>query len=98
MALPFTNAQQDSFFDNGPQMSLPGVVRARLAAEGLATVEDFEDFKQDQLERAFKNMRTSIPGVPAVRAADGSELTAAVPAILPFIITRTLEGCKPQQI
>ena len=65
-APPFNNAQLDAFFTNGPQMALPAQIRIRLAAEGLQTVADFEDFKKDQLDQAFKNMRTAIPGIPAV--------------------------------
>ena len=95
----FTNAQLDSFFINGPQMSLSAPVRDRLALEGLASIDDFDDFKADQLSQAFKNMRTSIPGVngtafiPAVQDAQGNELspavpaTAAIPAIRPVLVS-----------
>ena len=51
---PFHNAQLDAFFTNGPQMALPAPIRIRLAAEGLQTMADFEDFKEDQLDQAFK--------------------------------------------
>ena len=47
-------------------MSLSVGVRARLSGEGLTTVEDFSDFKEDQLSDAFKHTRTSVPGVPAI--------------------------------
>ena len=47
-------------------MSLSNAVRTRLATEGLTTVADFSDFKEDQLNNAFKNMHTSIPGVPTI--------------------------------
>ena len=87
MALPFTNAQTDSFFNNGPQMALPAQVRARLAQEGLSEVADFADFKRDQIERAFKNMRTAIPGVAAVVAANGNIVTPAIPAIPPCLVS-----------
>ena len=80
--MAFTNAQLTHFFENGPQMNLTAVQRARLASEGLASIEDFMDFKEDQLNDATKNMRTSIPGVPAV--PDGA---AAVPAIPPCLIS-----------
>ena len=61
MAAPaFTNAQQNAFFTNGPQMGLSAAVRARLANEGLTVVADFDDFREDQLEQAFKNMRTNV--------------------------------------
>ena len=84
MTVTFNNNETDSFFTNGPQMSLSNAVRARLATEGLTTVADFSDFKEDQLNNAFKNMRTSIPGVPAipeVRDANNVIQQALVPAI-----------------
>lgn len=83
----FTNAQLDAFFTNGPQMALPNEVRIRLAQEGLVTVDDFSDFKESQLIQAYKNMRTSIPGIPAVLNPDGSVAVAAVPAIQPCLVS-----------
>ena len=80
----FTNVQNTSFFENGPQMHLSAAVRARLAQEGLVSVEDFEDFKEDQLKAAYKNMRTSIPGTAAIaEQADnnGNVIVPAVPAV-----------------
>jgi len=56
----------DAFFDNGPQMALLPLVRTRLVAEGLETIEDFADFKKDQLKEAIKNLRTPIPGIIGV--------------------------------
>ena len=67
------NAQQlTSFFQNAPQMALTVDQRNRLAQEGLATIDDFVDFKEDQLIDAFKNMRIAIPGVPAVLDDQGN--------------------------
>jgi hypothetical protein len=80
----FSAAQLDSFFTNGPQMALSPAVRARLASEGLESINDFDDFKEDQLNQAFKNMRTTIPSVPGileVRDAEGNITTPAVAAI-----------------
>ncbi len=55
------NAQQlTSFFQNAPQMALTVDQRNRLAQEGLATIDDFVDFKEDQLTDAFKNMRSQF--------------------------------------
>jgi hypothetical protein len=85
--MPFTAAQLTSFFENGPQMSLTAIQRNRLSAEGLATIDDFMDFKEDQLDDAAKNMRTAIPGVPAVLDANGTEITAALPPTLPCLIS-----------
>ena len=83
----FTAAQQTAFFINGPQMTLSAVVRARLASKGLTVVTDFEDFREDQLDQAFKNMRTAIPGVPAVLRANGAVQVAAVPPITPVLVS-----------
>lgn len=68
-------------------MALTNQVRERLAQEGLSTVADFADFKADQLDDAYKNMRTSIPGIPGTAQqvdADGTVLVAAVAAIPPI--------------
>ena len=85
----FNANQHDSFFLNGPQMSLTPAVRFRLAQEGLTIVDDFADFKEDQLDQAFKNMRTSIPavaGIPAILDANNANavLIPAVQEYLPF--------------
>ena len=45
-------------------MALARRVRNRLAQEGLAEIDHFSDFKEDQLTQTFRNMRTSIPGAP----------------------------------
>ena len=84
MAQPqgFTQAQLTAFFTNAPQMALSVAQRDRLAQEGLILVEDFVDFKDDQLDQAAKNMRTSIPGFPTTQPdANGVVLVAAVPAV-----------------
>ena len=88
MTITFTIAQEDSFFTNGPQMVLSAAVCARLSLEGLAMVADFSDFKEDQLTDAFKNMRTSIPGVPGVQecrdpANNAIIVVHTVPAVPP---------------
>ena len=88
MAAAFNNAQTDAFFENGPQMALTPNERARLAQEGLVLVDDFFDFKEDQLDQAFKNMRTAIPSIPAVpevRDADDNVVQAAVPMVPPIL-------------
>jgi hypothetical protein len=92
----FTNIQLTNFFTNGPQMSLTAAVRLRLSQEGLTTVDDFTDFKEDQLLDAFKNMRTSIPGVaaiPAVLDADNNVVVDAIPAIAPIPPTLVSAKC-----
>ena len=92
----FTAAQTTNFFENGPQMNLTPAGRACLALEGLDTVADFVDFKEDQLNDAFKNMRTAIPGVPAIPAVLGTNnvvQVAAVAAIAPIPPTLVLAKC-----
>ena len=82
----FTVAQTTSFFENGPQMDLAATQRQRLAAEGLALIPDFNDFGDDELQKAYKNMRISIPGVSAVLDPAGNIITAAIPPVLPCIV------------
>ena len=64
----FNANQTTGFFENAPQMGLTNVQRTRLAAEGLRTVDDFEDFKPEQIDHAVKNLRTAVPGVPGMAA------------------------------
>ena len=88
MAASFTGAQNTSFFENGPQMALTTAQKDRLALEGLATVDDFADFKEDQIDQAIKNMRTSIPGIPEVPQVtdnNGNVTTVGVPAVPPVL-------------
>jgi hypothetical protein len=80
----FTAANNNNFFTNGPQMSLSATVRARLASEGLETVADFDDFKEAQLTQAYKNMRTSIPGVPGIAAVTDANGNITIPAVAPI--------------
>ena len=65
-------------------MGLSNVARAQLAAEGLTTVQEFEE---DQLDQAFKNMRTAIPGVPAVMGARELVQVPAITPIAPLLVS-----------
>ena len=87
MVVIFNEAQNDAFFEDAQQMSLTNGQRMRLVAEGLAQVADFEDFKEEQIDDAIKNLRTPIPGVPAVVNARGRETHAAIAPIPPCIIS-----------
>ena len=80
----FNNNQHTHFFENNPQMGLPNPARVRLANEGLATVDDFADFKPDQIKDAIKNLRTAIPGVPGMAAIMNPDGTVGVPAVAPI--------------
>ena len=86
MPITLTAAQTTSFFENAPQMGLNAEERARLAQEALVNLRDFEDFKEDQLETAIKNLRTPIPGVPAVVDQNGAIVHEAIPPGSPCII------------
>lgn len=76
-------------------MALSAVVCARLLLDGLTTVSDFSDFKEDQFYFAFKNMRTFIPGVQAVQEqrdqADNNSIlvhaVAAIPPVAPTLVS-----------
>ena len=63
--MAFNAATTTAFFTNAPQMGLTNEARIRLAAEGLATVDDFAvddfaDFDAKSLETAVDNLRTNI--------------------------------------
>ena len=84
--MPFTAAQLNHFFTSNLQMALTNEQREALGREGLSTVNDFDDFEEDQLRVAFKNARAGIPGTPTVQAIpeviqNGQVVQAAVPAI-----------------
>ena len=84
--MPF--AGNNAFFTAGTQMGLTATQRNALDDEGLASVDDFADFGKDELDQALKNMRTAIPGIPAIPATlndAGAEVTAAVPAVPPVL-------------
>ena len=76
----FTPNQNTALFTNVPQMALPDNIRARLALEGLVNVDDFDYFKEYQLDQAFKNMCTDILVIPDVVASGGA---VAVPPVTP---------------
>ena len=72
------------FWTDADQMSLTAAARTRLAGEGLATIADFIDFKEEQLNLAFKNMRTTIPaqqGIAEVVDSSGNVTFPAIPAV-----------------
>ena len=84
----FNALQNTAFFTNGPQMNLPAAICLRLQQEGLTVVEDFADFKEEQFEEAYKNMRTSIPGIPVVQPvldANRNVQVAGIPAVPPIM-------------
>ena len=86
--MAFNQLTTTAFFDNGPQMALLPVVRQCFSLKGLSTVEDFADYKKDQLKEAIKNLHTDIPRVVAgVVAGDD------IPAIPPCIVSAKCALC-----
>ena len=80
--MPFTLDQNNSFFENRPQTGLSADARARLVLEGFVVEEDF---KEEQINQALKNMHVSIPDVPAIAAVakvcDQNTNAVIVPAV-----------------
>lgn len=69
-------------------MGLTATQRVSLATQGLSHVTDFSEFGEDEIEQATKNMRTSIPPIPAVaEVLDNNNVVvvAAVPAVPPIL-------------
>ena len=58
-----TAARSTAFFTGTHQMALSAAQRTALSNEGLDTVDDFVDFKEEELKAAFKNMRSLTPPV-----------------------------------
>ena len=76
----FTPNKTTAFLTNSPHMDQPKNIRARLVLEGLVNFNNFNNFKEDQLNQPFKNMRTAIPGITSVADSGGDE---AIPAVDP---------------
>ena len=81
-----TATQLTQFFTAGTQMGLTTAQRLALSNEGLTTIDDFADFKEEELKVAFKNVRSGIPGTPRVEAVpavmNGTvTVTPAIPAV-----------------
>ena len=72
-----------------------------LSAQGLTTHDCFSNFGKDELDIALKNMRTSVPGVPAVMEVlnDAGDVVVAAstvvqpvpPVAIPIKYTQRLE-------
>ena len=61
----------------------------KLDLEFLDTLENFSNFKEDQVEQSINNIRTPIHGVPDVMADDGTFDVSTVPSITPRIISKS---------
>ena len=78
--MSFTFNEFNDFFEETGQVKLSQKVGDQQALEGLVAIEDFVDFKQDQLTQAFCNMKTLITRVPAQpRSGRKIELPAIAP-------------------
>ena len=82
----WTGAHIQAFFKSGHQMGLTHDQRTMLVVERLTTVDDFIDFKQEQIKKAIKNICVSIPDIPAVDLATGKFTTATIPLVLPCLV------------
>ena len=52
----------------------------------MAIIEDFIDFKEDQLTQVFRKMRSVVSGVPLV-TRNNRTISPAIDAILPIVIS-----------
>ena len=68
-------------------MALLTLVRTHLVAEGLESIEDFADFKKDQLNEVIKNLCTPIPGIIGVFVTIGTVYSSTVKPRACFILT-----------
>ena len=88
--MAFSAAQLTAFWTNAPQMNISAGQRIKLQDQGLSTIEDFRHFDEETLDIAFKNLKFSqsgIPAIPEVTDANGNVITAAVPAVPPIVAT-----------
>ena len=83
----FSAVQLTSFFTNVPQMELSVVACDCIGQEGLESIEDSANFKDDQIYQANKNMWTSIPGVAEVIGALYIIVVPGVAPIPPCIVS-----------
>ncbi len=66
--MPFTIAQLTAFWTSAAQIGLTARTRVHMAAEGLATPDNFEDFpEKEDLEGMFKQLLkpAKTPGLGA---------------------------------
>ena len=61
----FAEAKLTGFFTNGLQMALSTYTHDCMAQEGCVIVEDFEELKIYQMEKATKNLCMETPDITA---------------------------------
>ena len=85
--MPLSTNELKTFFEHTGQMNLACRVGNRLAQERLADIDNFSDFKEDQLPQAFRNMRTSIPGAPEQPYSERNSGVSTIEATNPILVS-----------
>ena len=88
--MPFTVAQLTAFWTSQPLMGLTARTRVQMAAEGLETPDNFEDFtEKEDLEGLFKQLLkpAKTPGLGA-NALPQEVATFVIPAKLMIQLQR----------
>ena len=60
-----TAAQTTAFFEDAAQMAIPHDTVLQLQTEGITTVDDLEDFDDDDIDQVSSNLRRPPGGVGA---------------------------------
>ena len=64
----FSNSQLTNVSTAATQMGLTAIQRTALRNEGLEILEDFENFKENEIKMSIKNVRQGIPTIPGTHA------------------------------
>ena len=86
--MTLTNQQRTNFFTAGVQMALTAAQRQALASEGLLNEGYFIDFKDNELKNSFKNMYSSLPGVPRLTGVP-EQVNGAGDVVVPTVLAIT---------
>uniref|UniRef100_A0A6U5HN96 Uncharacterized protein n=1 Tax=Corethron hystrix TaxID=216773 RepID=A0A6U5HN96_9STRA len=62
----FTTVQTETFFQKATQMAIPSIIVTQIAIEGIATVNNLEDFGKDELDQVVSNLQHPPGGVVAL--------------------------------
>ena len=83
----FTHNQATDFFTKIPWLSLQNNISDRLLLEGLINVDNYDDFKEDQLKKSVKNIHIDITVIPAVSDYGSAADITAVSPIPPVLVS-----------
>ena len=75
------------FFTNGPQMALSMDTHSHMDQEVMVKVEDFENFRSDQMDKSINKLCMSIPGIPDQVDPNGAVLVPEVLPISPCVLS-----------